>query len=84
MKQKDIALIVTIVIVSAIVSLFVSNQIFASPSSRQQEVEAVQPITSSFPTKANAAYFNGGFDPTQLIQISPNNNSNPFNAAPGQ
>jgi hypothetical protein len=80
MKQKDIALIAIIVIVSAIVSLFVSKDIFSSNSS-QQQVESVQPIDSEFPTKPNNAYFNGGFDPTQLIQIGPNNNNNPFNSS---
>lgn len=79
MKQKDIALIVIIVFVSAIISLFVSKDIFATPSDRQQEVESVQPISSGFSTQANANYFKNGFDPTQLIQVAPNNNNNPFN-----
>lgn len=78
MKQKDIALIAVIVIVSAVISLFVSKSIFSTSSNNQQSVEQVQPIDSDFPTKANATYFNGGFDPSQLIQIAPNNNSNPF------
>jgi hypothetical protein len=83
MKQKDIALIMVIVFVSVILSLFISKAIFAKPSSRQQEVEVVQPLTASFPTKANNQYFQGGFDPAQLIQIAPNNNPNPFNAPAG-
>lgn len=80
MKQKDIALISIIVFISAIISLFVSQAVFSAPSSRQQQVELVQPIDSNFPTQTNSAYFNNGFDPTQLIQVSPNNNSNPFNS----
>lgn len=80
MKQKDIAMITIIVFISAIISVFVSNAIFASPSKRQQSVEVVQPLTASFPTKTNAQYFKNGFDPTELIQISPNNNTNPFNS----
>ena len=83
MKQKDIALIVVIIFVSIILSLFISKAIFAKPSSRQQAVEVVQPLTASFPTKTNSQYFQGGFDPTQLIQIAPNNNSNPFNSTSG-
>jgi hypothetical protein len=78
MKQKDIALIVAIVFVSAIISLFVSKAIFASPKNRQQEVEVVQSITADFP-KPDKRYFNKqSFDPTQLITIGQNANPDPF------
>jgi hypothetical protein len=78
MRQKDIALIVVIVLISAVVSLFVSKAIFASPKNRQQQVEVVQPITSDFP-KPDKKYFNQqSFDPTQLITIGQNANTDPF------
>ncbi|HET8991437.1 MAG TPA: hypothetical protein VFN31_00170 [Candidatus Saccharimonadales bacterium] len=80
MKQKDIALIAVIVIISAVISLFVSKAIFGTSTTNAQQVENVSPISSNFPTSQNSVFFNGGFDPTQLIQISPNNNTNPFNA----
>jgi hypothetical protein len=81
MKQKDIALIIIIIFISAIVSLFLSKAIFVSPKSRQQKVDVVQPITSDFP-KADNRFFNpSSFDPTQLITIGQNNNANPFNSA---
>jgi hypothetical protein len=80
MKQKDIALIVGIVIISAVVSLFISKAIFATPKSRQQQVDVVQPITADFP-KPDGRYFNSSsVDPTQLITIGQNNNSDPFNS----
>jgi hypothetical protein len=79
MKQKDIAMIIVVVVVSAILSIFISNAIFASPANRQQSVEVVQPLSVQFPTKSTPNYFNGDFDPTQLIKIGPSNNSNPFN-----
>ncbi|HYH36435.1 MAG TPA: hypothetical protein VD706_02970, partial [Candidatus Saccharimonadales bacterium] len=66
MKQKDIALIVVIVFVSAIISFFVSNAIFGSPENRQQSAEVVQPISSKFP-KPDPRYFNNqSFDPTRV------------------
>jgi hypothetical protein len=81
MKQKDIALILVIVFISAIVSLFVSKAIFASPKNRQQEVDVVQPITSEF-TKPDSRYFNNtAIDPTQLITIGQNANPNPFSGS---
>ncbi len=80
MKQKDMALIAVIIIVSAVVSLLISNKIFASPANRQQKVEVVQPITADFP-EPDKAYFNTeANDPTKLITIGQNTNSDPFSA----
>jgi hypothetical protein len=78
MKQKDLALIVVVIIISAFISLFVSKAIFAPPKNRQQQVEVVQPITADFP-KPDDHYFNSqAFDPTKLITIGQNTNSDPF------
>ena len=79
MKQKDVALILIIAFISAILSLFVSKAIFVPPKNRQQLVEVVQPLfTTDFP-QPDSRYFNSSaFDPTQLITIGQNNNSNPF------
>jgi hypothetical protein len=84
MKQKDLALIAVIVIISAIVSLFASKTIFAPPKNRQQQVDVVQPITTDFP-QPDSRYFNSSaFDPTQLITIGQNTNSNPFSTSTSQ
>jgi hypothetical protein len=84
MKQKDIALIVVIIFISAIVSWVASNMIFAPPKNRQQQVEVVQPITADFPQPDSHYFNNTAFDPTKLITISQNNNNNPFNSATSQ
>jgi hypothetical protein len=82
MKQKDVALIAVIVIISAVISILLSKSIFASPKNRQQQVEVVQPITAIFP-KPDSRFFNSSsYDPTQLITIGNNNNTNPFSSAP--
>jgi hypothetical protein len=84
MKQKDIALIVIIVIISAILSLFISKAIFASPKNRQQQVEVVQPMSANLP-KPDSRYFNSSaFDPTQLITIGQNSNPDPFSGSSTQ
>jgi len=81
MKQKDIALIIIIVFVSAVASFFISNALFASPENRQQKVEVVEAITSDFP-KPSGKYFNSdSIDPTQLIQIGNSTNPDPFTGA---
>ena len=78
MKQQDIGLIAIIVIVSAVISIVISNKIFASPKNRQQQVEVVQPITADF-TQPDTHYFNkDAFDPTKTITIGQNNNTDPF------
>lgn len=84
MRQKDIALIVIIVVISAVISLFVSKALFGSPQKRQQTAEVVQPITSEFP-KPDPRYFNSqAFDPTKVITIGEENNPNPFNSTSQQ
>lgn len=79
MKQKDLTLLIVVVVVSAILSLVVSHFIFASPANRQQKVDVVEAISSTFP-QPDAHYFNSNsVDPTQLIQIGNTTNPNPFN-----
>lgn len=78
MKQKDIALIAVIVIISAVISIFVSKAVFAKPANRQQEVEVVQEITSSFPTPSSQYFNDQAFDPTKVIVIGGNANPAPF------
>jgi len=81
MKQKDLPIILVIIFVSAIVSLFVSKAIFAPPKNRQQKVDVVQAITTDFPS-VDSHYFNSNsIDPTQLITIGQNANTNPFSNA---
>lgn len=78
MKQKDIVLIAIIVVISAIVSIVVSNFVFNRPASRKQTAEVVDVITSDFPTPPTKYFNNNSIDPTQLIQIGNNANPNPF------
>lgn len=78
MKQKDLPLLIAIVIFSIIVSLIVSTKIFTPQKNRMQKVEVVPVVSSKFPA-ADPTYFNNdSIDPTQLIQISNSNNQNPF------
>lgn len=78
MKQKDFMLIGVIILVAAVASLLISKRIFVTPTDRQQQVEIVAPISSSF-NPPNPAYFNStSKDPTQLITIGPSANTNPF------
>ncbi len=80
MKQKDIALIVVIVIVSGVLSLVLSNWVIGSPKSKPQEVEVVEAISASFPLpQPDDPYFNDqSKNFTQIITIGDNPNPEPF------
>jgi hypothetical protein len=78
MKQKDLALIIVIAFIGAIASLFISKIIFVSPKDRQQQVEVVQAITTNFPAPSPVYFNSSSIDPTKLITIGQNANSNPF------
>ena len=81
MKQKDIALLIVIAAVSAVLSFVVSGQIFVTPDNREQKVEVVDPITTSF-TPPSDKYFNSeSINPTQLVVIGENDNQNPFDGS---
>ncbi len=82
MKQKDIALIAVVAIVSAVLSIFISNALFGGPKNRQEKVEIVDAITTDF-QKPDNKYFNGNsINPTQLIRIGEDPNPQPFNTQP--
>lgn len=78
MKQKDIALILIIVVISATFSFILSGFLFNSESQRSEEVEVVNPITADF-EQPNPDYFNSSSrNPTATIIIGENGNQEPF------
>ena len=81
MKQKDVAMIMVIAFVSAIISLVVSRLLFTTPQNQEQQVEVVPAITADFPAPDSRYFNSSSIDPTQLIQIGNNNNTNPFNGS---
>lgn len=80
MKQKDILLIVTVVFVSAIFSLLISNLFLSSSNGRHEQVEVVEPISTDFPNPDERYFNNKSIDPTQRIEIGDSSNPKPFNS----
>lgn len=81
MKQKDVAMIIVIAFISAVVSFVVSNKLFVTPSNRAQQVEVVDPIQANF-QNPDKKYFNASsIDPTQTSTIGNGSNDNPFNGS---
>ncbi len=78
MKQQDIALIIVVVAVSALLSFFVSNFLLGG-TDRSTEVEVVTPIRSEF-NRPNERFFNSSsLNPTIDIVIGDDGNQQPFN-----
>jgi hypothetical protein len=79
MKNKDIAIIISVVFVSIILSFIVASKVITTPANRQQKVPIASNITDNF-IPPNPTYFNfQAIDPTKLIQIQNNTNTAPFN-----
>jgi hypothetical protein len=79
MKQKDITLVVVVVLIAAIFSYLFSNVVIASPKNRQEKVEVVDVITPEFVTPDTKYFNSNSFDPTQVIHIGDTTNKQPFN-----
>jgi hypothetical protein len=79
MKRKDLGLIAMIVVISGVISFFLSNLLFRVPKNQEAKVEVVQPITADF-VQPDTRYFNSNsVDPTQNITIGGSENPTPFN-----
>lgn len=77
MKQKDIALVMMVVVFSAIVSFIVSNVLLGG-TSHVSQVETVQAINSDFDLPGDEFFNQDALNPTKLIQIGDTNNPDPF------
>ena len=74
MKAKDITTIIIIGIVSAVLSGVISSKVFVTPSSRQQVVEVIPTVKSSFNQNEVQKYLsNKSIDPTVKIEIGTTN-----------
>lgn len=78
MKQKDIALILVVAFVSAVLAFLLSNWMFGGEQSREQTAETIDVVTSEF-QQPPEKYFNANsVNPTKLIEIGGKPNPNPF------
>lgn len=78
MKQKDLALIAVVVVISTVFGFVISSAVIGSPKKNAQQVEVVQAITTDFPSPNKVYYNDKAIDPTKVITISNNNNPDPF------
>ncbi len=80
MKQKDIALIVVISIISGTFSIVLSNLLINPAKNKQQKAEVVEAISSEFKLP-DSKYFNKetSINPTKRITIGDQGTGTPFN-----
>lgn len=79
MKQKDIIIIVAVAFVACIASFVISKSLIVKSTARNQEVEIVDAISTTFTPPSQAYFNNDSVNPTQNIQIGGNSNPVPFN-----
>ncbi|MHB1864953.1 MAG: hypothetical protein ACYCPS_02175 [Candidatus Saccharimonadales bacterium] len=79
-KQNDIVSIVVAIVAGIIVAFVADKYVFSNAGSKNTQVDVVPAIKTYFP-KPPSQYFNSqAVDPTQIINIGPNNSQQPFNS----
>jgi hypothetical protein len=87
MKKNDLAIIIGVGFVAAIISFIISGALFGSPKKNPIKVPVVTKISSDFPQPSTddtyKPFFNNqAFNPTQIIRIGGgNSNGTPFQSA---
>lgn len=82
MKKNDIAIIVAVAIVAGVFSFIVAKMIFGGDQKYSLTAPTVDVISAEFNT--DTVYLNDkSIDLTKDITVQSNDNSQPFNSAPG-
>lgn len=78
MKRKELAAIAVVVIVSAMFSFTICSKFLFTAKDREQKVEVVTPISSTFNLPDNTIFNSEAVNPTKLIEIGLSSNDQPF------
>lgn len=78
MKQKDIAVILIIAFISAVLAFMISNWIFGGQKSGEQTAEVIDVISDEFNQPPEKYFSVNSVNPTKLIEIGGESNPNPF------
>ena len=78
MKQKDIVIVSVVVFIACIVSFVASKSFIVKPAARNQQVEVVDAISTTFAPPSKAYFNDESIDPTETIQIGDTTNLAPF------
>lgn len=78
MKKNDIAGLVLIVAITAVVAYFVANAVIGEPQNNPVQVEKVTPIASDFPAPDNRVFNSDAIDPTVEVSGGSQSPNTPF------
>ena len=82
-KRQNLVILIIVGLIAAMISIVVSGTIFGSPQRTPIKIPIVDKISPTFPDVQHDSNYtsflnNKAIDPTQLIQIGNNQNTNPF------
>ncbi|MBI2589284.1 hypothetical protein HYW35_03755 [Candidatus Saccharibacteria bacterium] len=85
MKHKDMAVLITVAVITGFISLIMASIFFSVPQTRSSKVPVVDTITTSLPDIKNEPVYQSIFnskalDPAQPVQIGNTQNNTPFNS----
>jgi hypothetical protein len=78
MKKNDVAVIVLIVILAAVVAYFVSSAVIGTPENDPVKVEVVTPINETFQAPDSRIFNEKAIDPTVEIKGGSEASKQPF------
>lgn len=84
MKKNDYLLIAVVIFVSGIFSYVLSGIVISSPKNRTEQVEKVEPISSSFNYPDNKFFNKDSLNSTKIITIGENTNITPLKETTSQ
>lgn len=79
MKQKDIVIIIA-ALAGGILLALLAGKYLSHSASQDTQVDVVPVIRTDFPTPSTTYFNSQAIDPTQLVNIGPNNSQQPFNS----
>jgi hypothetical protein len=79
-KQQDLALIAAGLIGGLVIAFVANKYLFTNSASQDTTVDVVPVIHTDFPSPPSAYFNSQAIDPTQIINIAPNNSQQPFNS----
>ncbi len=81
LQQKDLIIIIVAVFCGLLLAYVSNKYLFSNAGSKNTQVDVVPVIKTDFP-RPSSTYFNAqAVDPTQIINIGPNNSTQPFNGS---
>lgn len=81
LQQKDYVLILVAVVGGIFISVIANKYLFSNAGSKNTQVVVVPVIHTDFPAPSSVSFNAQAIDPTQIINIGPNNSQQPFNGS---